>query len=328
MEQLILYLKDVTAGTATKLFYANGIQVAKMVGSTVYYLHQDGLGSTRLVMTSLTPPTVSFSSDYQPYGPNYGAVGSQGFMYTGQPYDSATGLYSFGARFYDPTTGRFITQDSCAGSLEDPLSLDRYAYARENPERYTDANGHTFQVMVDAGGNDPNAQTTSNCVNGVCTVTTTEQDGIYTEAIVTTTSATQTDLSGTQIIRGTATFTDTDPTGVTSSRTYSTMDLTKGNTEFTVTTQTGTVTNPRFGPVQWNWNAADCMVLFIAGAMIMGASWLSMNPSFAMTATTSELALGTYLSSNNNPDYNQALETYFIVGIALGILGALFGGAA
>ncbi len=36
--------------------------------------------------------------------------------YTGEPYDSATGLYYFGARYYDPTIGRFVTQDSYPGT--------------------------------------------------------------------------------------------------------------------------------------------------------------------------------------------------------------------
>ena len=45
----ILYEKNTTSGVTTKHFYANGLQVAKMVGVTTYYLHQDALGSTRLV---------------------------------------------------------------------------------------------------------------------------------------------------------------------------------------------------------------------------------------------------------------------------------------
>ena len=37
-----------------------------------------------------------------------------------KPYDSVTGLYYFGARFYDPTIGRFVTQDSYSGKNEHP----------------------------------------------------------------------------------------------------------------------------------------------------------------------------------------------------------------
>ena len=114
-----------------------------MVGTTVYYLHQDALGNTRLETT--TTVSVKFSSNYVPYGKNYAVSGKEVFMYTGKPYDSATGLYYEGARYYDPTTGRFITQDSITGVQEDPMSLNRYIYARDNPMRYIDPNGHASQ---------------------------------------------------------------------------------------------------------------------------------------------------------------------------------------
>ncbi|MGD0476938.1 MAG: hypothetical protein ABSB29_02085 [Nitrososphaerales archaeon] len=70
----ILYEKDLTTGTVTKHFYANGQQVAKIVGSGTFYVHGDHLGSTRLVLTSSL--TVAFSSNYVPYGPSYGSTGS------------------------------------------------------------------------------------------------------------------------------------------------------------------------------------------------------------------------------------------------------------
>ena len=141
----ILYEKNVTGSTTTvtKRFYAGGLQVAKMVGSTtVYYLHQDALGNTRLETTSTV--TIKFKSDYVPYGTAYQPTGSEVFRYTGKPYDAATGLYYMGARYYDPATGRFITQDSYPGSMSDPSSMNLYAYARDNPMRYTDPNGHSY----------------------------------------------------------------------------------------------------------------------------------------------------------------------------------------
>ena len=56
----------------------------------------------------------------------------------------ATGLYYEGARYYDPTTGRFMTEDSVVGSTSDPMSLNRYAYARDNPMKIVDMNGHEW----------------------------------------------------------------------------------------------------------------------------------------------------------------------------------------
>jgi RHS repeat-associated protein len=140
----ILYEKNVTGSTTTvtKHFYAGGLQVAKMVGTAVYYLHQDALGNTRLETTSTV--TVKFSSNYVPYGKNYGMSGKEVLMYTGKMYDSATGLYYEGARYYDPTTGRFTIQDSITGTQEDPMSLNRYIYARDNPMKIVDLGGHEW----------------------------------------------------------------------------------------------------------------------------------------------------------------------------------------
>ncbi len=146
-----LYEKNVTGSitTVTKHFYTGGLQVAKMAGTGVYYLHQDALGSTRLVATSTV--SIKFSSNYVSYGQNYQVTGKETFMYTGKPYDSAIGLYYYGARYYDPSTGRFVTQDSYQGSKDDPMSRNLYIYARDNPERMVDPNGHMFlsAVMID-----------------------------------------------------------------------------------------------------------------------------------------------------------------------------------
>jgi RHS repeat-associated protein len=107
-----------------------------MTGATVYYLHEDALASTRLVATGSV--IIWFSSNYVPYGNNYAISGKEVFMYTGKPSDSATGLYYFGARYYDPSTGRFISEDSYPGDKNDPMTMNLYVYARDNPERYVD----------------------------------------------------------------------------------------------------------------------------------------------------------------------------------------------
>ncbi|HLQ07362.1 MAG TPA: RHS repeat-associated core domain-containing protein [Nitrososphaerales archaeon] len=139
----VLFEKDLNSGVVTKRFYANGLQVAKMVGSTVSYLHEDRLGSIRFVSSSTG--THVFSSNYIPYGPQFGSSGGPDeFSYTGKIYDGSTGFYYFGARFYDPAMGRFITQDSHAGTPQDPMSLNRYIYARDNPLKYVDPNGHDW----------------------------------------------------------------------------------------------------------------------------------------------------------------------------------------
>jgi hypothetical protein len=60
-------------------------------------------------------------------------------------------LYYFGARYYDPETGRFITRDTVFGDLTDPQSQNRYVYCRNNPQKYTDPDGNVFMYILGAG---------------------------------------------------------------------------------------------------------------------------------------------------------------------------------
>jgi hypothetical protein len=51
-------------------------------------------------------------------------------------------LQHFGARWYSPTLGRFLSPDSLGPRPGDPRDLDRYGYVRGNPIKHTDPTGH------------------------------------------------------------------------------------------------------------------------------------------------------------------------------------------
>ncbi|HZY94019.1 MAG TPA: RHS repeat-associated core domain-containing protein [Candidatus Bathyarchaeia archaeon] len=65
--------------------------------------------------------------------------------FTGKPYSIATGLYYYYQRWYDPSIGRFISQDPLAGGSSNPQSLNPYVYVQDSPATYTDPSG---MVMV------------------------------------------------------------------------------------------------------------------------------------------------------------------------------------
>ena len=80
---------------------------------------------------------------YKPWGePRYPGGMQPGFGFTGQRGEPALGLYDYKARFYDPALGRFIQADSIVPGAGNPSAWDRYAYALNNPVRYTDPSGH------------------------------------------------------------------------------------------------------------------------------------------------------------------------------------------
>ena len=58
--------------------------------------------------------------------------------YAGHLFQPESGLIYFGARFYDPTTGRFLTNDPVEGDATNPPSLHQYLYAFNSPMVYTD----------------------------------------------------------------------------------------------------------------------------------------------------------------------------------------------
>ena len=73
-------------------------------------------------------------------------------LYTGQRFDSATGLYYYNARYYDPTLARFISPDTIVPGVGDPQAWNRYAYVLGNPLRYTDPSGHCMWEYADDPG--------------------------------------------------------------------------------------------------------------------------------------------------------------------------------
>jgi len=124
--------------------YANGLRIARVNNAggfnpTIIYYRTDALGSTRLV-TSATK-TVLFSDSYQPYGQDNSASGSETYKFTGKPLSATMGLYYDYQRWYDPSIGRFISQDSIAGDATNPQSLNPYVYAVNSPATLSDPSG-------------------------------------------------------------------------------------------------------------------------------------------------------------------------------------------
>ncbi|MBO0888482.1 RHS repeat protein, partial [Candidatus Bathyarchaeota archaeon] len=133
-----------SSGTQTNYVFLGGLRVAKVSGNTVNYFHPDPLGSTRLVTTS--SKSVSFSDSYLPFGQDNGTpTGSETYKFTGKPYSSATGLYYYFQRWYDPSIGRFISQDPLPGELVNPQSLNPYVYVQSLPTALVDPTGTTGQ---------------------------------------------------------------------------------------------------------------------------------------------------------------------------------------
>jgi RHS repeat-associated protein len=62
-------------------------------------------------------------------------------MYAGQYRDDESNLYYLRARYYDPTTGQFLTVDPAVSLTRSP-----YAYAAGNPLNFTDPSGRGITI--------------------------------------------------------------------------------------------------------------------------------------------------------------------------------------
>ena len=144
------------------------------------YVTADQLGSTRLITApGLGVPVATY--DYLPFGDELGGpvyptgAGGNDIKFTGKERDAETGLDFFGARYFSSAQGRFTSPDWSAkpqpipyADLNDPQSLNLYAYVRNNPLKNRDLDGH---FCVFGLGNTCTPTATSTAAQGAATGT-------------------------------------------------------------------------------------------------------------------------------------------------------------
>jgi RHS repeat-associated protein len=108
------------------------------------FYHLDGLGSPAALSDSGGSVVARYHLDaWGRYRvPSELSLSANRFGFTGYLFDQETDLYYAKARFYDPELGRFTTQDSVLGEVDEPPSLNRYAYAYARPTVMIDPTGH------------------------------------------------------------------------------------------------------------------------------------------------------------------------------------------
>ncbi|WP_017327148.1 polymorphic toxin-type HINT domain-containing protein [Synechococcus sp. PCC 7336] len=115
--------------------------IAQLQGDQSSFFHTDGLGSTRVVTDG--EGTVQQEFDYLAFGELLGARNAEQVdnLFAGEQFEQELGLYHLRQRYYDPSTGRFISRDAFEGFITNPISQNRYLYANANPVTYTDPSG-------------------------------------------------------------------------------------------------------------------------------------------------------------------------------------------
>jgi RHS repeat-associated protein len=133
----VLYEVNMTTHMDGVYIYGPTGRIAKKVNDIIEYYHTDHLGSTRLTTSENGAPVTEVR--YKPFGKQTSTTEEQ-YTYNGKELDT-TGFYYYGARYYDPETGRFLTRDPLNGTKVSPQTLNRYVYCLNNPLVYIDPAG-------------------------------------------------------------------------------------------------------------------------------------------------------------------------------------------
>ncbi|MEW5985320.1 MAG: RHS repeat-associated core domain-containing protein [Chloroflexota bacterium] len=150
-----LYQDNVTAGTSNKNYWLGGRLIGRRwhTSNPQFYL-TDHLGSATTLLNSSGGKSADMR--YDPWGEERWVETAlpHRFRFTGQRMDETLNLYDYNARYYDPSTGRFISADTLIPQPFNPQAFNRYAYTLNNPVRYTDPSGRCIPEEADGSGGD------------------------------------------------------------------------------------------------------------------------------------------------------------------------------
>ncbi|MDH6353690.1 RHS repeat-associated protein [Dysgonomonas sp. PH5-45] len=131
----------------------NGLAVPKEERHQYFY-HGDHLGSTTI--TTDANGDMAQSIQYTAFGEvfieeRYNNTWKTPFLFNAKELDEETGLYYYGARYYDPHTSLWLSVDPLA---EKYPGMSPYAYCANNPLKFVDPTGEDIWVFYkDQDGN-------------------------------------------------------------------------------------------------------------------------------------------------------------------------------
>ncbi|KXB83092.1 RHS repeat-associated core domain protein [Prevotella sp. DNF00663] len=126
----------------------NNFQEGDAYEKMQFYYHPDHLGSSSYI-TNLDGEVVQHI-EYVPFGEVFieerNSVWNTPYLFNAKEFDEETGLYYYGARYYDPRLSLWMSTD--------PMELiyswiSSYCYTTNNPIRYSDPNGKEYDEVVD-----------------------------------------------------------------------------------------------------------------------------------------------------------------------------------
>ncbi|MBV8545358.1 MAG: hypothetical protein JO088_11500, partial [Acidobacteria bacterium] len=162
--------------------WRDGFLLATVSPSGTLHYHLDHLGTPRLVTDANGVKVAEHA--YYPFGAEINLAShenpEEAMKFTGHERDLVAGdghsLDYMHARYYSPVVGRFLSPDPLGGHMEEPQTLNRYAYAGNNPITLTDPTGLDFYLQCTGNSgtcHDGHVGTSATDANGNVTFTAT-----------------------------------------------------------------------------------------------------------------------------------------------------------
>jgi RHS repeat-associated protein len=93
---------------------------------------------------------VTDAYDYDAFGNLISRTGTtpNQYLYAGEQFDAHLGFYFLRARYMNPMSGRFWTEDTHEGNRFEPVTLHKYLYTGGDPVNREDPSGHDFNIQT------------------------------------------------------------------------------------------------------------------------------------------------------------------------------------
>ncbi|MCU5517788.1 DNRLRE domain-containing protein [Bacillus wiedmannii] len=127
------------------VYNKDGVRLAMKIQDQSVYYHYNPRGDV-IAMTDKDGQIVA-SYEYDAWGnvlksEAKGIAADNPFGYAGYMYDKEIGMYYLIARYYNPEHGVFLSVDPDPGDEDDPVTMNGYTYADNNPVMMVDPDGH------------------------------------------------------------------------------------------------------------------------------------------------------------------------------------------
>ena len=166
-------LTKTSGGVTHDYFWQNGLLLRETYGDNELEFLYDGAGSPLgflyndtayfyvknlqgdVVRVINVSGSVVASYSYSAYGEILSSSGTMAdinpIRYRGYYYDTETGFYYLGGRYYDPELCRFINADQHSSTGQGFIGMNKFSYCGNNPVVRIDADGQYYHVLIGAG---------------------------------------------------------------------------------------------------------------------------------------------------------------------------------